>query len=53
MCQQNTNKQVAVESTFSSVTPVILLKSRTGRGDASNSVGNMWWSPHRLIGSTA
>jgi len=39
MCQQNTNKQVAVESTFSSLTPVMLVKSHTGRGDASNSVG--------------
>jgi len=41
MCRQNTNKQVAVESTFSSVTPVMLLKSHTGCGDASNSVGTM------------
>jgi len=41
MCWQNPNKQVAVESTFSSVTPVMLLKSHTGCGDASNSVGTM------------
>jgi hypothetical protein len=41
MCRQNSNKQVIVESTFSSLTPVMLLVSHTGRGDASNSVGTM------------